>query len=168
MCMFVCVCMYVARSVTWMRTVWLCASRAVLLPFPLYAKNLSYCIQMHHIFILDVHAINALRRGASYRASRQSPTMSGKKETVLDLGKFIDKGVRVKLSGGREGARINHPSLAPCGLMHRCARTNRHSFPPLTVVVLPALVCSHWRAQRVRSVVESGVGRVLGISTRRG
>jgi U6 snRNA-associated Sm-like protein LSm7 len=28
--------------------------------------------------------------------------MSGKKETVLDLGKFIDKGVRVKLSGGRE------------------------------------------------------------------
>jgi|MDSW01.1.fsa_nt_gb hypothetical protein len=30
--------------------------------------------------------------------------MSGKKETVLDLGKFIDKGVRVKLSGGREGA----------------------------------------------------------------
>jgi hypothetical protein len=30
--------------------------------------------------------------------------MSGKKETVLDLGKYIDKGVRVKLSGGREGA----------------------------------------------------------------
>ena len=29
--------------------------------------------------------------------------MSGKKETVLDLGKFIDKGVRVKLAGGREG-----------------------------------------------------------------
>mmetsp|Transcript_4070 Transcript_4070/g.7876 ORF Transcript_4070/g.7876 Transcript_4070/m.7876 type:complete len:101 (-) Transcript_4070:174-476(-) len=25
-----------------------------------------------------------------------------KKETVLDLGKFIDKNVRVKLSGGRE------------------------------------------------------------------
>lgn len=25
-----------------------------------------------------------------------------KKETVLDLGKFIDKSVRVKLSGGRE------------------------------------------------------------------
>ena len=24
------------------------------------------------------------------------------KETVLDLGRFIDKGVRVKLSGGRE------------------------------------------------------------------
>mmetsp|Transcript_40101 Transcript_40101/g.55719 ORF Transcript_40101/g.55719 Transcript_40101/m.55719 type:complete len:100 (-) Transcript_40101:237-536(-) len=28
--------------------------------------------------------------------------MSTKKETVLDLGKFIDKNVRVKLSGGRE------------------------------------------------------------------
>jgi hypothetical protein len=32
--------------------------------------------------------------------------MSGKKETVLDLGKSIDKSVRVKLSGGREGGRI--------------------------------------------------------------
>lgn len=30
--------------------------------------------------------------------------MAGKKETALDLSKFIDKPVRVKLSGGREGA----------------------------------------------------------------
>ena len=37
------------------------------------------------------------------RARNRGPNaMSGKKETVLDLGKFIDKGVRVKLSGGRE------------------------------------------------------------------
>jgi len=28
--------------------------------------------------------------------------MAGRKETVLDLSKYIDKGVRVKLSGGRE------------------------------------------------------------------
>jgi len=27
-----------------------------------------------------------------------------KRETVVDLAKFIDKGVHVKLSGGREGA----------------------------------------------------------------
>ncbi len=27
-----------------------------------------------------------------------------RKENALDLAKFIDKGVRVKLSGGREGA----------------------------------------------------------------
>jgi hypothetical protein len=27
-----------------------------------------------------------------------------KKESALDLAKFIDKGVRVKLAGGREGA----------------------------------------------------------------
>ena len=42
--------------------------------------------------------------------------MSGKKETVLDLGKYIDKGVRVKLSGGRDGAsrefRAPIPSVA--------------------------------------------------------
>lgn len=30
--------------------------------------------------------------------------MAGKKDTAIDLSKFIDKGVRVKLSGGREGA----------------------------------------------------------------
>jgi len=28
--------------------------------------------------------------------------MSGRKETVLDLAKFIDKGVQVKLTGGRQ------------------------------------------------------------------
>lgn len=28
--------------------------------------------------------------------------MSGRKETVLDLAKFVDKGVSVKLSGGRQ------------------------------------------------------------------
>jgi hypothetical protein len=31
-----------------------------------------------------------------------------KKESVLDLAKFIDKGVRVKLAGGREGELIRH------------------------------------------------------------
>ena len=34
-----------------------------------------------------------------------SAAMAEKKQTVLsDMGRFIDKGVRVKLSGGREGA----------------------------------------------------------------
>ena len=28
-----------------------------------------------------------------------------RKENALDLAKFVDKGVRVKLSGGREGVR---------------------------------------------------------------
>jgi len=42
--------------------------------------------------------------------------MAGKKETVLDLGKFIDKGVRVKLSGGREGACLPKKKCAPLSL----------------------------------------------------
>nr|GMD14500.1 sm-like protein LSM7 [Ipomoea batatas] len=29
-------------------------------------------------------------------------TQSGRKETVLDLAKFVDKGVQVKLTGGRQ------------------------------------------------------------------
>lgn len=36
------------------------------------------------------------------RAPHTQPTMS-RKESALDLAKFIDKGVRVKLAGGREG-----------------------------------------------------------------
>ncbi|CAH8387654.1 unnamed protein product [Eruca vesicaria subsp. sativa] len=31
-----------------------------------------------------------------------APIMSGRKETVLDLAKFVDKGVQVKLTGGRQ------------------------------------------------------------------
>lgn len=30
-----------------------------------------------------------------------------RKESAVDLAKFVDKGVRVKLAGGREGALIN-------------------------------------------------------------
>ncbi|RWW66833.1 hypothetical protein BHE74_00025766, partial [Ensete ventricosum] len=37
---------------------------------------------------------------------------SSRKETVLDLAKFIDKGVQVKLTGGRQGYRYaDHPLL---------------------------------------------------------
>ncbi|KAH0847315.1 hypothetical protein HID58_091749 [Brassica napus] len=31
--------------------------------------------------------------------------MSGEKETVLDVAKFVDKGVQVKLTGGRQVCR---------------------------------------------------------------
>ena len=34
-----------------------------------------------------------------------SASKNTRKENALDLAKFVDKGVRVKLSGGREGAR---------------------------------------------------------------
>ncbi|KAK4397066.1 Sm-like protein LSM7 [Sesamum angolense] len=34
--------------------------------------------------------------------SRSKLQMSGRKETVLDLAKFVDKGVQVKLTGGRQ------------------------------------------------------------------
>lgn len=35
---------------------------------------------------------------------------SGRKETVLDLAKFVDKGVQVKLTGGRQGTQ-NYSTL---------------------------------------------------------
>ena len=37
-------------------------------------------------------------------------SQSGRKETVLDLAKFVDKGVQVKLTGGRQGK----PSFSDC------------------------------------------------------
>uniref|UniRef100_A0A453SBL8 Uncharacterized protein n=1 Tax=Aegilops tauschii subsp. strangulata TaxID=200361 RepID=A0A453SBL8_AEGTS len=49
--------------------------------------------------------------------------MSGRKETVLDLAKFVDKGVQVKLTGGRQG-----PS----------ARTSPARFPPTPIVSMPS------------------------------
>ena len=33
--------------------------------------------------------------------------MASKKESALDLAKFIDKGVRIKLAGGREGEGLH-------------------------------------------------------------
>ena len=53
--------------------------------------------------------------------------MSGppKRETVVDLAKFIDKGVLVKLSGGREGAcgwRLRSPTRSLVGKAYRRER----------------------------------------------
>lgn len=61
--------------------------------------------------------------------------MSGKKETVLDLGKFIDKGVRVKLSGGREGACPTGPGPPRRVSFHSCV-----SRPIPAVFALPPCV----------------------------
>lgn len=36
---------------------------------------------------------------------------SGRKETVLDLAKFVDKGVQVKLTGGRQGRPSHFPAF---------------------------------------------------------
>ncbi|RZB77398.1 Sm-like protein LSM7, partial [Glycine soja] len=36
---------------------------------------------------------------------------SGRKETVLDLAKFVDKGVQVKLTGGRQGTLKGYDQL---------------------------------------------------------
>ena len=43
---------------------------------------------------------------------KQQHTTPQHKQTVLDLGKYIDKGVRVKLSGGREVEGILKGSIS--------------------------------------------------------
>jgi hypothetical protein len=58
---------------------------------------------------------------------------SGKKENALDLAKFVDKSLRVKLAGGREGMLAAAPAPAravrsrlhhPC---HRWVQWSAHS-----------------------------------------
>jgi U6 snRNA-associated Sm-like protein LSm7 len=41
------------------------------------------------------------------------PDQAGRKETALDLAKFVDKGVQVKLTGGRQG-RFHIPNFSSC------------------------------------------------------
>lgn len=97
--------------------------------------------------------------GAAEVHLRRDLEMS-RKENALDLAKFIDKGVRVKLSGGREG------KLAMFAL---CSA--RRSKMVLGGVLIPnrgrleralgrkcALCCSGRRTQRLRSAFESGTG----------
>jgi hypothetical protein len=43
---------------------------------------------------------------------------SGRKETVLDLAKFVDRGVSVKLSGGRQGGKKTPPPPSLCTQFH--------------------------------------------------
>ncbi|XP_043700897.1 sm-like protein LSM7 isoform X2 [Telopea speciosissima] len=45
------------------------------------------------------------------KALRENKIMSGRKETVLDLAKFVDKGVQVKLTGGRQGTLKGYDQL---------------------------------------------------------
>jgi U6 snRNA-associated Sm-like protein LSm7 len=62
-------------------------------------------------------------------SGREATTMS-RKESALDLAKFIDKGVRVKLAGGREGEK---QSAAPLSCyVARPARPHAPSFPSHT------------------------------------
>lgn len=51
---------------------------------------------------------------------------SGRKETVLDLAKFVDKGVQVKLTGGRQGlynfTYLKFPAMSFIQLWNYCMR----------------------------------------------
>ncbi|MQL90382.1 hypothetical protein Taro_022962 [Colocasia esculenta] len=50
-------------------------------------------------------------KGGRNSRRRSRDKMSGRKETVLDLAKFVDKGVQVKLTGGRQGTLKGYDQL---------------------------------------------------------
>lgn len=52
--------------------------------------------------------------------------MANRKETALDLAKFIDKGVRVKLAGGREGGVYCWGILLRFLMVNNVAPTHDH------------------------------------------
>jgi U6 snRNA-associated Sm-like protein LSm7 len=59
------------------------------------------------------------RGGGEGRGGRGGANASGerpKKENILDLGKYMDKRIVVKFTGGREGIFTFHFALEPGGL----------------------------------------------------
>ncbi|KAF9665737.1 hypothetical protein SADUNF_Sadunf16G0154900 [Salix dunnii] len=79
------------------------------------SRNLSFLhslAQKGLLFYLRVQAKREkhrrTRQEGKSRARFASPrkSKSGRKETVLDLAKFVDKGVQVKLTGGRQGFEL--------------------------------------------------------------
>lgn len=84
--------------------------------------------------------------GAGGGAHQQQQQEKPKKENILDLNKYMDKEVRVKFNGGREG-KI-HPYC--CNLY----------------TLLLIFVSSYWYAQGIRPTYESGPGRCQGIHAR--
>lgn len=68
-----------------------------------------------------------------------------KKESALDLAKFVDKGIRVKLAGGREGRLLWDE---PCG--HHTQRLvlarGLHPSPPLLCLLVSGFACHTWTA----------------------
>ena len=61
-------------------------------------------------FVFLRNKISFLRGLAIHGFSFYGVWQSGRKETVLDLAKFVDRGVSVKLSGGRQGENGASPS----------------------------------------------------------
>jgi hypothetical protein len=57
-----------------------------------------------------------------------------KKESALDLAKFVDKGIRVKLAGGREG------ELYVCSIVHTAERWSK-ALNFHRVLQLPLMCC---------------------------
>lgn len=78
--------------------------------------------------------------------------MAQRKETVLDLAKFIDKGVHVKLSGGREGARPGRDEQRrKQAAALRCSAAHTHA--PRTQLAPPAV---RWHAAAPGGATRSG------------
>jgi len=59
-----------------------------------------------------------------------------KKESAVDLAKFIDKGVRVKLAGGREGDYASAPGFSSCSKSIRCQWNCQQLFAVICVIYL--------------------------------
>ena len=74
-----------------------------------------------------------------------------KKENALDLAKLIDKGVRVKLSGGREGETLSLSSML-CHVTRNISvllSNQRMSHSISSYTDIHTLACSGGRPQRL-------------------
>jgi small nuclear ribonucleoprotein (snRNP)-like protein len=86
--------------------------------------------------------------------------MATKRESAIDLAKMVDKGVRVKLAGGREGAR--RAAHASCLLPAACSL--RLSFAPVNPPPSPPPGCPpHTNAFETVSGILKGYDQLLNV-----
>lgn len=72
--------------------------------------------------------------------------MAGRgKESALDLSKFVDKSIRVKLAGGREGAKCAQPATG----CRRAGSGSKERWALFTTASLLSHMCSCWSAEGV-------------------
>lgn len=147
----------ITRRVDW------CIERHTVVPF--------YCVYTRIVQIIRLHSIALSNAVSDCLQSSRPPAPAKdadkkKKETILDLTKHMDKTVRVKFNGGREGMCVwcvwslasgSKPLLELVILLlsGKCGR--------LTFVLLTN---SDWRIEGARPPAEPGAGRLQGVFAR--
>jgi hypothetical protein len=93
------------------------AGKRRMLQCDVQATPMNSCRPPHRVRVVPCDQGRLLAQKLTMAATGGTGYQGTKKETVLDLSKYIDKSVRVKLAGGREGTLWERIVAARCSLM---------------------------------------------------